>query len=142
MEKNNRQCKNKDKDEDKALRDKLIALFSMFENKPHLMAEYFLEYDLLKSSQKEQLLTNESLEEKTKEFKETGKIIKPYFKNLEQMQKYYNDFFYQEEIQQKHPILGYKTRKESLLNQLENAIQNEEFEKAAKLRDYIKELGI
>lgn len=132
----------KDDKEYKILKEKLITLFLIFENKPHLLAEYFLEYDLIKKSEKKQLSNNKSLQEKSDEKKKTGKIEKPYFKNLEEMQKYYNDFFYEEEKQEKHPVLGYKTRKEVLLNQLSFAIENEEYEKAAKIRDYIKKLNL
>ncbi len=126
----------------KILKKNLITFLTIFDGKPNILAEYLLEYDILDDKLIALLINNKELTKKSKELKEKGEIEKPYFTSIEQMQEFYNKFFILEKDKTLHPLLGAETKQESFILELKKAILNEEYELAAKIRDYCKLNGI
>lgn len=124
------------------LKDKLKILFKIFEKKPNLLVKYFIEYNILDPDFLDKLNNNTEIDSLLKSYDSENIIKTPHFKDLEDMQKYYNLLFEENNEKIKHPILGCSTGAESLSNQLKSAIYEQKYEKAAKIRDYIKTLGI
>ncbi len=125
----------------KNLKRNLITFLTIFDGKPNILAEYLLEYDLLDDNIIKLLLNNKELNNKSKELKDKGEIEKPYFTSLEEMQKFYNQFFISEK-KQLYPLLGAETQEESIILQLKNAILSEDYNLAAQLRDYCQKNNI
>lgn len=137
-------------------RKHLVALLYAFKDKPNLLATYMIEYSPLKKKFIDKIIKSSNLERISEEIENTEtEYIKPFFLNLEEMQDYYNKIFNESDIdidmnkdnndiirENKHPILGASTNKEALFTQLEEALSNQNYEKAVKLRDYIKSIGI
>lgn len=124
--------------------EKLKIFFKIFEKKPNLLVKFIVNYDVIDTSFLEQLSKNVEIEKQLHFYNKNKKLDIKFFKDLVHMQEYYNSLFKDESNQeeQKHPILGFRTRSEMLVNQLKTAIVEENFEKAANLRDYIKSLDI
>lgn len=132
-----------DKEREDIFKAHLTALFFQFKDKPHLLANYFSQHDALKETFKDRIVSNSKLKNIYESMKNNEDLDKPYFHNLEEMQKYYNQLFEKDKEPQKvHPVLGASTKEEALKAQLQEAIDKEDYEKAAKLRDYMKQLGI
>ena len=132
-------------EKDDIFKANLIALFYQFRDRPHLLANYFIQHDALKDLFMERIAGNTKLASIYEEMKNNQDVQKPYFHNLEEMQKYYNSLFEHEGRSKNnlvHPVLGASTQEEALRKQLAEALLKEDYEKAAKLRDYMKELGI
>jgi excinuclease UvrABC helicase subunit UvrB len=135
----------REKDREEIFKAHLTALFFQFKDKPHLLANYFSQHDALKETFKDRIVNNSKLKDISENMKNNQELDKPYFHNLEEMQKYYNQLFEKEkekESKKVHPVLGASTKEEALKVQLQEALDSEDYEKAAKLRDYMKQLGI
>lgn len=124
------------------LKDKLKILLKIFESKPNLLAQYLVEYNILSEDFLSKLDKNKNIENQLNFYNQNNNIEKPLFSNLEEMQEYYNSLFEENKDDIKHPVLGVSTRTEMLIKQLKDAIKSENYDKAAKLRDYIKTLNI
>jgi hypothetical protein len=132
----------KDDNEEK-LKKHLVALLHLFKDKPNLLVNYVLQYGSFKKDFKDRIINNTKLEEIYDSIRENREIEKPYFVNLDEMHKYYDEAFrkYSERVRP-HPVLNAATDKEALTLQLENAVAAEDYERAAKIRDYMIELGL
>ncbi len=122
----------------------LVAMLQVFKDKPNLLANYMIEYGPLKKRFVNKIINSDALNRISQSIKEE-EYVKPFFINLEEMQKYYNSLFEVEGEtvkRQVNPILGSSTTKEALFKQLNKALEVEDYSKAAKLRDYIISIGI
>lgn len=132
-----------DNEQDAIFKAHLTALFYQFKDRPHLLANYFIQHDALKEIFKDRIIDNNRLKNIFENMKNNQEAEKPYFKDLEEMQTFYNGLFEKNAHESKvHPVLGASTKEEALKIQLENALKSEDYEKAAKLRDYMKGLGM
>lgn len=132
-----------DKEREDIFKSHLTALFLQFKDKPHLLANYFSQHDALKEIFKDRIIGNSKLKNIYDDMKKNEENSKPYFHTIEEMEKYYNQLFEKDKEPKKiHPVLGVSTKEEVLKVQLQEAIDKEDYEKAAKLRDYMKQLGI
>jgi hypothetical protein len=125
----------------KLFKKNLITLLSIFDGKPNILAEYLIQFDVLSDKQIEHITNNKELSKKSKEIKESGEISKPYFSSLEDMQNFYNKFFIKDK-ENIHPILGSASKEEAIFLELKKALENENFETAAKIRDYCEKNNI
>lgn len=125
----------------KRLKQNLITFLSIFDGRPNILAEYLLEYDILDDKIIALLLNNKELGEKSKELKEKGEIEKPYFTSIEEMQEFYNKFFAYDK-ERSFPLLGAATQEEAIILEIKKAIENEDYELAAKIRDFCKNNNI
>jgi hypothetical protein len=126
------------------LQRKLAALFHMFRDKPHMLADYFEKYDALNDNFMSMILNSESLDKIADKMENDEDIEKPYFTNIEDMQIYYNSLFEADRTTKRtniHPVLGASTNEEALRKQLADAVEADDFEKAVKIRDYMLKLG-
>lgn len=121
----------------KILKKNLITFLTIFDGRPNILAEYLLEYDVLDEKTISLLINNKELSKKSKELKEKGEIEKPYFTSIEQMQDFYSKFFMWDK-DKTFPLLGAATHEESIALEMKKAITNENYELAAKIRDYCK----
>ncbi len=125
----------------KIFKKNLITLLSIFDGKPNILAEYLIQFDVLSDKQIEHIINNKELSKKSKDIKESGEINKPYFSSLEEMQNFYNKFFITEK-EKKHPILGSASKEEAIVLEMRKALESENFEAAAKIRDYCEKNNI
>lgn len=125
------------------LRKQLIALLQVFEGKPHLLASYLLHFDVFKKDFKNKLTDNAFLKDVSDDLKESGILIKPYFTTIESMQEYYNNAFQQAKQQKSNhsQVLKAANDEQALLVQLMCAVDEQEFEKAVRIKQYMEELG-
>jgi hypothetical protein len=125
------------------LKKKLIALFYVFKDKPHMLVDYLETYDALTDAFKETINKSTDLAKIADQISNDEPLEKPYFKNIEEMKIYYNNLFDRpaHKNDSKHPILGVTTQEEALKMQIAIAIELEDYEKAAKIRDYMIKLG-
>jgi hypothetical protein len=126
----------------KILKKNLITFLTIFDGKPNILAEYLLQYDILDEKVIKLLINNKELSKKSKELKEKGEIEKPYFSSIEEMQEFYNKFFTVDHDKIIHPLLGAETQEEALIMEIKKAIEKEDYELAAKIRDYCMLNGI
>lgn len=132
-------------DKEKELYKKhLVALLYVFKDKPNILANYILDHESLKKRFVDKIKESDKLA-RISESLDNNEYVKPFFINLEEMQKYFNSLFGADEKEntkkQVNPILGASSTKEALFNQLKNAIDEEDYEKASKLRDYMSSVG-
>ena len=128
--------------EDDILRRHLAALLYQFRDRPFLLAQYFITHEAISDNFKNSVVNNNKLSKLSDDMKNNIESEIPYFHNLEEMQKYYNSMFESKKVKSIHPILGASTKEEALRKQLNDALNNEDYELAVKIRDYMKELGI
>lgn len=103
--------------------EKLIRLFDFFKNRPNHLTKFLVENDALDSK-----FLNK-IENKNFENIENRKN----FSSIDEMEKYYSSIIGKK--------IKNKTKKEieqELNEKLDKFIENEKFEEAAKLRDYMK----
>lgn len=100
---------------------KLIRFLSEFKNRPNHLAEYLLKNDIIKKDFLKKL-------EKT-DFNKKIKI--PYFSSYNEMNNYYDNLI--DQIKNSEENI-----ENSLNSKLKDLILEEEFERAAELRDYMK----
>lgn len=122
----------------KLLKNNLITFLTLFDGKPNMLVEYLMEYDILDDKLISLLINNKELLEKSKELKEKGELEKPYFTSIEEIQAYYSKFFVYDNQNILHPLLGSASKQEALILEIKKAIQNEDYETCAKIRDYCK----
>lgn len=116
---------------DRLIKKNLITLLKVFENKPNLLAQYLLEYDILDDKMKKLLLDNKELFNLSKELDDSMEIKIPYFNTIEEIEFFYSKFF-----NNINGTLSKESSEEIFNQQLKTYLINEEYEKAAKLRDY------
>ena len=111
------------------LKYSLNKLFIMFKDKPNILIDYFIKYDALKEEFVNKIINSSKLNN-------TKEEEKPFFKNIEDVKSYYSTPFEENEN-----ILENKESEEDILKkQLNTALEEEDYEKAAKIRDYIKKI--
>ena len=99
----------------------------MFRNKPHLLTKYLLENNAMDSKFMDKLIGNLPLMMESNE---------PHFLTINDMNDYYNRF-----AEYNPEISGEKSVEEiekELNRRLNDAIENERYEEASKIRDYMK----
>jgi hypothetical protein len=128
---------------DNNLKKKLIALFHVFKDKPHMLADYLETYDAFSENFKNIINNSSDLSKIAEQLSNDETLEKPYFNNIEEMKIYYNNLFDRPKHKNdnKHPVLGVTTQEDALKMQLLIAIELEDYEKAAKIRDYMIQLG-
>ncbi len=124
----------------KILKRNLITLLKIFDGKPNLLAQYLLDYDVLGDNVKSKIMNNKELAKRSKELKDNGEVIMPNFTNLEEMNLFFDRFF--ESTATYLPVLVSDAKIETLLAEIKTALKREDYEKAAKLRDYCATKGI
>lgn len=117
----------------------LIALLTLFDGKPNLLSEFLIKNNLITDKLKSLLNSNKNLEELYNEISENGEIEKPYFSNLDEMDKFYSKFFI---IEKNKKIIKSETQEEKLKNDILNALKSEDYKKASQIRDYCKKNNI
>jgi hypothetical protein len=122
----------------------LVKLFKMFKNRPNHLVKYLLDNDSFNKNFLEALKDNDKLKKinlnKANSYFVDNNIKDPtpiYFTDIESMNLYFNSL--SEET--KHIKSPTKLRKE-FNKKLKNALSNEEYMEAAKIRDYMKKNNI
>lgn len=111
----------------------LIALLTLFKDKPNILADFLFEYKAFNIDFNDILSNNKALQKIWMELDETNEIEIPYFMNLESMDKYYRNFFKKDKT-----FISLKNKKDDILiEELKQAIKNEDFETATKIRDIL-----
>lgn len=128
-----------DEKELEAFKKNMVTLLMIFKDKPNLLVKYILEYDIISSETQRLIIANKELSKRSKEMEmdEYESLDIPYFKNFKEMKKYYDNIFEtkQDSLTINYPNLE-EPKKETLLRDLKEAIQNEDYEKCSKIRDY------
>lgn len=115
---------------------KFILFLEMFQNRPHHLAKFMLENNML-SAEFLNKLSDTSLGRITDINKMKEEV---YFKNISDMRRYYRSLVY--DISEDR---GGKSKEEwefDINERLHKAIDDENYEEACRLRDYMKKNGI
>lgn len=131
-----------DSEYDKKVKQNLIALLYLFDNKPHLLAHYLLHYDSLKKDFRNKLADNAFLAGISADIQNGDSVIKPYFTSLEHMQTYYSTAFHLQKQKDAHlAVLQSANDHEALMGQLRVAVEHEDYAKASRIKKYMEDLG-
>lgn len=112
--------------------EKILILIKLFNNRPNLLTKYLITHKAFNEDFLDKLLNNKKIEEMSK-----NNIInnETSFDTIADIEDYYNSFL---------EING-KTKSEitkELNNKLTEALKNERYEDASKIRDYMKKNNI
>lgn len=128
--------------EDDKLKVNLVALLHFFKDKPNLLVNFLLEYEALKKDFKDRISSNDKLDKIYESYYNKEEIDEPYFKDVEDMQEFYKQLFEKRKKKNQNHVLITSTNSKEVLNkQLEEAVEIEDYEKAAKIRDYMISIG-
>lgn len=117
----------------------LLALIKLFDNAPNIIVNYLIEHNAFTSSFQERVLLNKTLTGLTN----VEDPKPPFFRTQEEMMDYYNDLFkYNSQVKLDPVAIPFKNENECLQSQLDKALQEENYEEAAHIRDYAKEMQI
>jgi hypothetical protein len=144
-----------DSNRDEILKNHLYTIFFIFKDKYHILVKNLIEQKALSDDFKDRVITNETLKNIFNSLREKGDFDIPYFKTITDLENYFKTMFtdytpmddnIEMDFDSTHFYEKYKTNrllesKDTLLKQLQEAIDKEEYEKAAFLRDYIKNKG-
>lgn len=124
----------------------LIALIRIFQEVPELFAKKLLEHKAFNDEFLQMLNTNNNLSELATNPAKYNKGKKIFY-SIDDINKFYNQFFihniYDEtQIIKEESVYDAKDEIDVLIIQLESAIDNEEYIKAAKINEYMKLLNI
>jgi excinuclease UvrABC helicase subunit UvrB len=109
----------------------LINLLKLFQDRPNHLANFLLENDALSDSFIKKLNDSDKLSELSENL--THKDV--YFSSIDEMNRFYKLL-----IDDLESIKKTKTKKELMIElnrKIQDAIQNEDYEEAARIRDYI-----
>ena len=112
----------------------LHLLLKMFKNRPYHLAKYLIDNDALTKSFLIKIENNDKLKELSTD---EQKILPIYLPTISKMEEYYNSFI---DTEIKSKTLDEIT--EHLNNRLRDCIENEKYEDAARIRDYMVRKGI
>jgi|VirMetMinimDraft_7_1064189.scaffolds.fasta_scaffold10411_3 hypothetical protein len=122
-----------------AFKKNMVTLLKIFKDKPNLLVKYILEYDIMSSETQRLIISNKELSKRSKEMEddEDENLDIPYFNNFKEMKKYYDNIFEtnQDSITINYPSLE-EPKRDTLLRELKEAIEEEDYEKCVKIRDY------
>jgi len=108
----------------------LNNLFKLFKNRPNYLTRFLLDANAFNDSFLKKIKSNSKLSE---DFKESE--LNNYFNSIEDMKDYYSSFINELDITKK------KKSKEQILEELtikiKEAIDNENYVEAARIRDYM-----
>ena len=107
----------------------LVLLIKMFKNRPYHLAKYLIDNSALTENFISAIEENARL--KKTDLSEDSRLPVIYFANINQMNEYYNSL--SEENKTKSP----EEIEKSLNEKLKNLIEEERYEDAARLRDYM-----
>lgn len=107
----------------------LVLLIKMFKNRPYHLAKYLIDNSALTENFISAIEENARL--KNTDLSEDSRLPVIYFANINQMNEYYNSL--SEENKTKSP----EEIEKSLNEKLKNLIEEERYEDAARLRDYM-----
>lgn len=113
----------------------LYLLLKMFKNRPYHLAKYLVDNDALTTKFLEKIEASDRLTELSKD--ENIKLLPVYLPNINQMNEYYNSLL---DTESKSKSIEEITQ--SLNEKLEQCIKNEQYEDAARIRDFMKRKGI
>ena len=129
---------NNDKDLE-ILKKNMVTLFTIFKDKPNLLVKYILEYDIIAPDVQKFIVDNKELKvmREKMENDENDKLETPYFRNIPEMKKYYDNIF---QTNPDFDSINYpndnEPKQETLLKDMKEAILSENYEKCTKIRDY------
>lgn len=124
----------------------LIALVKIFQEVPELFAKKLLEHKVFNDDFIQVLNSNSKLNELVLNPTKYSKDKKVFY-SIEDINKFYDQFFkhtiYDNDVEFKtNSVYDAKSEKEVLIIQLENALEIEDYNKAAKINEYMKLLNI
>ncbi len=120
---------------DERIYKSLNLLLRMFKNRPYHLAKYLIDNQALTTEFLKKIEESDKLKEITQE--ENSKLLPVYLPNINKMKEYYNSFL---ETDLKSKSIEEVT--EYLNNKLNECIKNEQYEDAARIRDYMTRKGI
>jgi hypothetical protein len=128
---------------DNKLYKNLVIFLKIFRNRPNHLAKYLIDNLALDDNFIESISNSEKLNkidpnEPYSYFSDSVKIETPYFSNFEEMNEYYNEMM----IQDLKLLQDPEKIKEEINQKLSESIENEEYEEAARIRDYMRRNNI
>jgi hypothetical protein len=130
---------NNESNKDDNLYKNLVIFLKIFRNRPNHLAKYLIDNLALDDNFMESISNSEKLNkidpnEPHSYFSDSVKIETPYFSNFEEMNEYYNEMM----IQDLKLLQDPEKIKEEINQKLSESIDNEEYEEAARIRDYMR----
>lgn len=116
---------------------KFILFLEMFQNRPHHLARFLLENNILNVDFLKKLSDNTSLNHITDINKMKEEV---YFKNITEMKKYYKSIIYP--IDEERDKMTSEEWEIEINNRLRVSIDRENYEESCRLRDYMKKHNI
>jgi len=116
---------------------KFIIFLEMFQGRPHHLARFLLENGVINDEFLKKISDSSTLNKITDISLMKEEV---YFKNINDMKKYYNSIVYDIEEDK-----GKKTKEEWVIEmnqKLQSSIESESYEESARLRDYMKKNNI
>ena len=134
---------NNESNKDDNLYKNLVIFLKIFRNRPNHLAKYLIDNLALDDNFIESISNSEKLNkidpnEPYSYFSDSVKIETPYFSNFEEMNEYYNEMM----IQDLKLLQDPEKIKEEINQKLSESIENEEYEEAARIRDYMRRNNI
>lgn len=141
MENNNSNSSNENNkyNSDDKLYENLVLLLKIFRDRPNHLAKYLIDNLAFNENFIEGIIKSEKLNKIDPNkpysyFSDSVKIETPYFSSYKEMNDYYNNMMIQDLKYLQDP----EKIKEELNQKLTLSIQNENYEEAARIRDYMK----
>jgi hypothetical protein len=119
------------------LQKNLITLLKIFKNRPYHLSKYLLENLAFSKSFLNKIQNSEKLSSLSDE---SDTDFPSYFPNITQMEDFYNSLL--EEVREISETKRLGDLTENLNSKLVDLINNEKYEEAAALRDYMTKNGI
>ena len=119
------------------LQKNLITLLKIFKNRPYHLSKYLLENLAFSKSFLNKIQNSEKLSSLSDE---SDTDFPSYFPNIAQMEDFYNSLL--EEVREISETKRLGDLTENLNSKLVDLINNEKYEEAAALRDYMTKNGI
>jgi ribonuclease D len=116
----------------------LVILLKMFKNRPYHLAKYLVENSALTEDFIKKLKNSDKLKEISEGEKTEQKFLPAspvYFVNISQMENFYSSFI--DDIKQLSKEKGIEEVTRELNVKLDKLIEQEKFEEAARVRDYM-----
>lgn len=121
----------------------LVILLKMFKNRPYHLAKYLTDNSAFNQKFINKILESDKLKDMAKEEDESNvnmTIIPTHFNDINQMNDFYNSIVDDIKLSSKERSMEETTN--AINTKLDNCIKNENFEDAARIRDYMIRNGI
>ena len=119
----------------------LVVLLKMFKNRPYHLSKYFIDNSAFSQDFIKKIIDSDKLKDMVKDEENNNVTIIPiHFNDINQMNDFYNSVVDDIKSLSKEKSMDELTK--DINQKLDNCIKNENYEDAARIRDYMNRNGI